>query len=74
MKDQQKLKKRRFFLLITFLFFTSYATLQTFKKVNYQEISIVGSELISIDDIVANSSINLPTSLIFVKTHTQKKN
>ena len=68
MKDKQKLKNKRFFLLITFLFFTSYATSQTFKNVNYQEISIVGSELISIDDIIANSSMNLPTSLIFVKT------
>ena len=73
MKDQQKLKNRRFFLLITFLFFTSYATSQTFKKVNYQEISIVGSKLFSIDDIVANSSINLPTSLIFVNTTFAEK-
>ena len=73
MKDQQKLKNRRFFLLITFLFFISYATSQTFKKVNYQEISIVGSELFSIDDIVANSSINLPTSLIFVNTTFAEK-
>ncbi len=74
MKDKQKLKNRRFFLLITFLFFTSYATSQTFKKVNYQEISIVGSELFSIDDIIANSSINLPTSLIFVKsTYAEKE-
>ena len=60
-------------MLITFLFFTSYATSQTFKKVNYQEISIVGSELISIDDIIANSSINLPTSLIFIKTTYAEK-
>ena len=68
MKDKQKGKKRRFFLLITFLFFSSYATSKTLKKVNYQDISIVGSELFSIDDIVANSSLNFPTPLIFVKT------
>ena len=73
MNEKQKIKKRRFFLLITFLFLTTYATSQTFKKVNYQEISIVGSELFSIDDIVANSSINLPTSLIFVKTTSAEK-
>ena len=73
MKDKQKLKNKRFFLLITLLLFTSYATSQTFKKVNYQEISIVGSELFSIDDIVANSSINLPTSLIFVNTTFAEK-
>ena len=73
MKDKQKLKNKRFFLLITFLFFTSYATSKIFKNVNYQDVSIVGSELFSIDDIVANSSINLPTSLIFVKTTFAEK-
>ncbi len=68
MKDKQKEKKRSFFLLITFLLFTSYATSKTLKNVNYQDISIVGSELLSIDDIVDNSSLNFPTPLIFVKT------
>jgi cell division protein FtsQ len=67
-KDKQKLKNKRFFLLITFLFFTSYATSKIFKNVNYQDVSIVGSELFSTDDIVANSSLNFPTSLIFVKS------
>ena len=68
MKDIQKGKKRRFFLLITFLFLTTYATSKTFKKVNYQDISIFGSKLFSIDDIVANSSLDFPTPLILVKT------
>ena len=68
MKDKQKLKNKRFLLLITFLFFTSYATSKIFKNVNYKDVSIVGSELFSIEDIVANSSLNLPTSLIFVKS------
>ena len=68
MKKQQKEKKRRFFLLITFLLFTSYATSKTLKKINYQDISIIGSELFSIEDIVDNSSLNFQTSLIFVKT------
>ena len=53
---------------MTTLFFSSYATSKTLKKVNYQDISIVGSKLFSIDDIVANSSLNFPTPLIFVKT------
>ena len=68
MKDKQKLKNKRFFLLITFLFFTSYATSKIFKNVNYQDVSIVGSELFSIEDIVANSSLNFPTSLISIKS------
>ena len=68
MRDKQKSAKRRFLFLIIIFFFTSYATSKTLRKVNYQDISIVGSELFSIDDIVANSSLNFPTSLIFVKT------
>ncbi len=68
MKDKQKLKNKRFILLITFLFFTSYATSKIFKNINYQDVSIVGSELFSTDDIVANSSLNFPTKLIFVKS------
>ena len=68
MKDKKKFNNRRFFLLITFLLFTSYATSKTFKKVSYQDISIVGSELFSNEDIVSNSSLNFPTSLIFIKT------
>ena len=68
MKDQQKVKKRRFVLLITFLFLTTFLTLKIFKKVNFQDISIFGSELFSKEDIVANSSLKFPTPLIFVKT------
>ena len=66
MKDQQKVKKSS--LLIACLFLTTFLTSKTFKKVNYQDISIFGSELFSINDIVDNSSLNLPTPLIFVKT------
>ena len=74
MEDKQKSKNRRFFLLITFLLFTSYVTSKTLKKVNYQDIFIVGSDLFSIDDIVANSSLNFQTTLIFVKTtHLEKE-
>ena len=73
MKDKKKVKKRRFLLLITFLFLTSYATSKTFKKVNPQDITIFGSELFSIEDIVANSSLTFPTPLIFVKTNYIEK-
>ena len=74
MKDKQKVNKRGFFLLISFLFLTTYATSKTFKKVNYQDVSILGSELFSIEDIVANSSLDFPTPLIFIKTtYTEKE-
>ena len=74
MKDQQKINKRNSRFLLTCLFLTTFFTFKTFKKVNYQDISILGSELFSIDDIIANSSLNLPSPLIFVKTkYTEKE-
>tara|TARA_B100000965_G_scaffold201303_1_gene168067 strand:- start:173 stop:898 length:726 start_codon:yes stop_codon:yes gene_type:complete len=73
-KEKQTIEKRKFFLLITFLFLTTYVTSQTFKKVYYQDISILGSNLFTIEDIVANTSLNFPTPLIFVKTtYTEKE-
>ena len=73
MKDQQKGKKIRHFLLVIFFFLTTYVTSKTFKKVYSQDISIFGSELFSKDDIVLNSSLSLPTPLIFVKTKFTEK-
>ena len=74
MKDQQKLKKSSSILLIISLCFTTFCTFKTFKKVNFQNITIYGSKLFSIDDIATNSSLNLPTPLIFVKTkYTEKE-
>ena len=61
-------KKRRFFFVIPFLFITTFLTFKTFEKVNIQNISIFGSELFSIEDIVNNSSLKFPTPLIFIKT------
>ncbi len=68
-----KSKKRRPFLLIIFLFLTTFLTFKTFKKVNPQDISIFGSEFFSINDIVTNSSLNFPTPLIFVKSKYAEK-
>lgn len=68
MKDQRKVKQRSSLLLSSILLLTTYVTSQTFKKVNYKDISIFGSKLITKVDIVANSSLNFPTPLIFVKT------
>ena len=73
MKGQDKVKKSNYLFLITCLFLTTFLTFKTFKKVYFQNIAIYGSELFSIDDIVTNSSLNLPTPLIFVKTKNTEK-
>ena len=73
MKDQYKLKKKKPLFLIVFLFLTTFLTFKSFKKVNFQDISIYGSELFSIEDIVTNSSLNFSTPLIFIKTKYAEK-
>ena len=68
MKNQQKTNKKKLFFLILFLFSTSLLSLKTIKKLTSQDIKIHGSKLFSKEDIVQNSSLNLPTRLIFIKT------
>ena len=73
MKNQQKIKRSNPFLLLPFLFLTTFLNFKTFKEVNHQDISILGSKLFSPDDLVANSSLNLPTPLIYIKTKYNEK-
>ena len=73
MRDKEKVKTKRFFILISFLIFNSLLTLKTLKKVNVNNIRIYGSNLFSKEEIVKNSSLNLPTPLIFVKTRYIEK-
>jgi len=57
------------FLLIGIIFlFTNFVTISLFKKVDVKNININGAEFISIDDIIENSSLQLPERLIFIKT------
>ena len=73
MKNQKKINNRSFFFLISFLFFTSFLSLKTLKKVYIQDIRISGSELFSQNDVVHNSSLKFPIRLIFVKTNLLEK-
>ena len=47
--------------------------MQTLKKVNIQDIRIFGSKFFSQNDLVNNSSLKLPTRLIFIKTKYLEK-
>ena len=73
MKNENKINIRSFLLRILFLFSTSFITLKTFKKVNIQNIRIVGSELFSNNDLVKNSSLKFPIRLIFINTNFLEK-
>ena len=68
MKNKKKINHISFLILLLFLFLTNLISLRTLKKVNIQDIRIVGSELFSPNDIVKNSSLKLPVRLIIIKT------
>ena len=68
MKDQQKVKKKESFLLITVLLLTTFLTSKSLKKVNIQDLRIYGSELFTKEAIVSNSSLTFPVPLILVRT------
>ena len=73
MKNQQKIKNKSFFFLISFLFLTSLLSIKTLKKVNLQDIRISGSALFSQNDVLNNSSLKFPIRLIFIKTNFLEK-
>ena len=73
MKNEKQNNQRNFLFLIIFLFSTSLISMQTLKKVNIQDIRIIGSKFFSQNDLVNNSSLKLPTRLIFIKTKYLEK-
>ena len=73
MKNKKIIKNRSFFFLISFLFLTSLLSIKTLKKVDSDDIRISGSELFSQNDVIKNSSLNVPIRLIFVETNLLEK-
>ena len=73
MKNQKKIKNRSFFFLISFLFSTSLISIKTLKKVDIKDIRISGSEIVSKNDVVKNSSLKFPIRLILIKTNFLEK-
>ncbi len=70
--EKPKKINNRIFLFLT-LFLLVLVSLKTLKKVYLQDIKISGSELISKDDVVNNSSLKLPIRLIFIETNLLEK-
>ena len=73
MNKQKKINKRKFLLLILFLFSTSLLSLKTLKKVNIEDIKISGSKFFSKNDLVNNSSLKFPIRLILIQTNFLEK-
>ena len=68
MKKKQKILNIYLFFLILLLFPTSFLSIKTFKKLSIKDIKIHGTNVFTINDLVKNSSLNLSTRLIFIKT------
>ena len=68
MKDINTHNIKKFLLIGIIFFFTNFVTISLFKKVDVKNININGAEFISIDDVIENSSLQLPERLIFIKT------
>ena len=73
MKDRKPYEIKKLILLGIFFVFTNILTIHLFKKVYLKNISINGTDLISLNDITENSSLKLPKRLIFIKTKLIEK-
>ena len=59
--------------LLIFLFLTSFFTIRSFKEVNLYDLLVEGDEFITKKHLIDNSSLVLPTKLIFIKTRYLEK-
>ena len=59
MTYQQEPNKKTFFLLTLFFVLTSFLSMRSFKKVDLNHIKINGSEVLTKQDIINNSSLKI---------------
>jgi len=72
-KNRKSYNIKKLSLLGIFFFFTNFLSINLLKKVNLNNVYINGAEFISINDITKNSSLQLPSRLIFIKTELIEK-
>ena len=73
MKNRKIYEIKKYILFGIILVLTNILTIQLFRKVDSKNISINGAEFITINDITENSSLQLPSKLIFIKTKLIEK-
>ena len=73
MKQKTIFISSRFLGLLIFLFLTSFFTIRSFKEVNLYDLFVEGDEFITKKHLIDNSSLVLPTKLIFIKTRYLEK-
>ena len=73
MKNKKIYRIKKLSLLGTFFFFTNFLSANFLKKVDINNTNINGADFITINDITENSSLQLPSRLIFIKTKLIEK-
>ena len=67
------LSLKKYIIYYLTLIFTSFLCFQSFKLVNIEDLRISGTDSISKDEIIKNSSLLLPEKLILIKTKFHEK-
>ena len=73
MKIREIYAIKKVILSVIFFLFTNFITIKLFKKVDLKNVFINGADFITVNDIVENSSLQLPTQLIFIKSKLIEK-
>ena len=73
MNNREIYEIKKFILFGIFFVFTNILTFHLFRKVDYKNIYINGADLITVNEIIENSSLQLPKKLIFIKTKLIEK-
>ncbi len=73
MKKKNFIISSKFLGLLIFLFLTSFLTIRSFREVKLDDFFIEGDEFITKRDLIDNSSLIIPTKLIFIKTSLLEK-
>jgi len=72
-KTKNKLISSKYIGLMILLSLTSFLTIRSFKEINLYDLSVEGDEFITKKVVIDNSSLVLPTKLIFIKTRYLEK-
>tara|TARA_B100001109_G_scaffold244119_1_gene230549 strand:- start:11 stop:733 length:723 start_codon:yes stop_codon:yes gene_type:complete len=72
-KNREIYKIKKLLLIGIFFVFTNILTINIFKKVTLRNLQITGADFITANDIIENSSLQLPRQLIFIKTKLIEK-
>ena len=73
MKKKNIVISSRYIGLLIFLFLTSFFTIRSFKEVTLYDLFVEGEEFLTKKHLIDNSSLVLPTKLIFIKTRYLEK-